>query len=146
MSGCITYQIKRLDKFESSFDKLVKAHYRKNKRARSSFENLIDYFIDELRKNPSFELSDDENFPKGCNKIDFQFRKIRFNMPELQGAARYGRLMYIVHEPQHTVYLLWVYTHEEFRKRPGDDELRREFNSIQQRAQQEPTELTDDFE
>lgn len=145
MSGCEAYQIKPLEKFESSFEKLIKSHYRKNKRARNSFEELIESFIEELRNNPSSNsISEDEGFPKDCYKPEFQFRKIRFRMPELQGAAKFGRLMYVVHEAQRVVYLVWVYTHEEFAKRPSDDELRRAFVAIQQEAEQSQTDTLDD--
>jgi hypothetical protein len=60
-------------------------------------------------------------------------------MPELQGASRYGRLMYVVHEVQHVVYLVWVYTHEEFEKRPSDNDLKDEFTVIQQDVEQNQT-------
>ncbi len=53
MSGCEAYQIKLLEKFNSSFETLIKAHYRKNKRGRASFEKLIEDFIGFLRQNPA---------------------------------------------------------------------------------------------
>ncbi len=133
MSGCENYEIVVLDRFESSLQKLKKNHYRKNERAKNSFLELIEYFISELRKNPgSCPLSEDEGFPKGCHQTVFRFRKIKFDMPELRGATRCGRLIYVIHEELCTVYLVWVYTHKEFRKRPHDDDLRKEFAIIQQ--------------
>ncbi|MEH2437290.1 MAG: hypothetical protein V7K25_24160 [Nostoc sp.] len=45
--------------------------------------------------------------------------------------------MYVVNEAKRVVYLLWIYTHEEFRTRPSDDDLRREFVGIQQEPEQE---------
>ena len=53
-------------------------------------------------------------------------------MPELQGIAEYGRLIYVIHEELCIVYLVWVYTHKEFRKRPHDDDLRKEFTIIEE--------------
>jgi len=136
VSGCETYQIVLLERFEGSLQKLIKSHYRKNERARNSFLELIEYFISELRKNPgSCPLSEDEGFPKGCHQPVFKFRKIRFDMPELQGATGCGRLIYVIHEELCIVYLVWVYTHKEFRRRPHDDDLRREFLIIQQNAE-----------
>ena len=55
-------------------------------------------------------------------------------MPELEGASKCGRLIYVVHEVQCTVYLLWIYTHKEFAKRPGDDDLRVELRSIEEQS------------
>ncbi|WP_266889042.1 hypothetical protein [Trichormus azollae] len=40
-----------------------------------------------MPKDPFFDDSDGDNFPKGTDKPDFVFRKIRFFMPELQGAS-----------------------------------------------------------
>ena len=137
MSGCETYQIMRLKRFETSFKKLIKSHYRKNERARDSFLELVEDFIEQLQENPgSNSFSEDEGFPKGCYDQKFKFRKIKFKAPELDGAARYGRLMYVLNEPQRIVYLVWIYTHEEFSKRPPDDDLRDEFVDIQKNAEQ----------
>lgn len=137
MSGCETYQIVRLKRFESSFKKLIKSHYRKNERARDSFLELVEDFIEQLRKNPSSNsFSEDEGFPKGCYDQKFKFRKIKFKTPELDGAAGCGRLMYVFHEQQGIVYLVWIYTHEEFRKRPPEDDLKSEFAVIQENTEQ----------
>lgn len=95
MSGCEIYQIKPLERFESSFKKVVKNRYRKNARARNAFNELISTLIDnELRKNPSSDaISQSEPFPKKCHDPNYQFRKIKFSMPELNGLAGCGRLM-----------------------------------------------------
>ena len=78
MPGCEIYSIRPLPKFEISLVKLVKTHYKKNKRARDSFETLIQKYIETLAKDPFFDESDSENFPKGAYKPDFEFRKIPF--------------------------------------------------------------------
>ena len=102
MPGCEIYSIRPLQKFEISLVKLVKTHYKK----------------------------DSENFPKGAYKPDFEFRKIRFLMPELQGASRRGRFMYVVHQNSCSVYPVWVYTHEEYPKRPSDQDLKEQLTII----------------
>lgn len=56
-------------------------------------------------------------------------------MPELRGITKCGRLIYVIHEELCIVYLVCVYTHEEFRKRPHDDDLRKEFAIIQRFAE-----------
>ncbi|MDD1415732.1 hypothetical protein MEN41_14170 [Dolichospermum sp. ST_con] len=50
-----------------------------------SFETLIQNYRETLGEDPLFDDSDSKNFPKGAYKPDFEFRKIRFLMPELQG-------------------------------------------------------------
>ncbi|MEH2382788.1 MAG: hypothetical protein V7K27_28535 [Nostoc sp.] len=138
MTGCEAYQIEPLEKFETSLEKLIRKHYRKNERARDSFEELVNGYISQLRENPSSNsFSDDENFPKGTYRTDFKFRKIRFRAPGLDGAAKKCRFMYVVNETKRVVYLFWIYTHTEYPQRPSDDELRREFIGIQQEAEQE---------
>jgi len=85
-----------------------------------------------LREDPIYEvISDDEGFPKGSYRENLEFRKIRFSLPDLRGQARYGRLMYVVYEPQCTVYLMWIYTHGTKNKtRPPDQDLKQEFSII----------------
>ncbi|OUL25458.1 hypothetical protein BV378_15430 [Nostoc sp. RF31YmG] len=142
MAGCEAYQIVPLERFEISLKKLIKSHYRKNERARDSYLELVERYISQLRENPSSNsFSEDEGFPKGSHRADFKFRKIKFRTPELAGAAGQCRFMYVVNEVKRIVYLVWIYTHEEFRKRPSDDELRREFVVIEQEAEQEQTDL-----
>ncbi|WP_099065839.1 hypothetical protein [Nostoc linckia] len=138
MTGCEAYQMRRLERFDISLKKLIKSHYRKNERARNSFLELVEHYIDKLRENPSSNsFSEDEGFPKGSHQPDFKFRKIKFRTPELDGAAGQCRFMYVVYDARRIVYLLWIYTHEDFPKRPSDDDLRREFIGIQQEVEQE---------
>lgn len=111
---------------------LLKLTTKKNKRARDSFETLIQKYIETLAKDPFFDESDSENFPKGAYKPDFEFRKIRFLMPELQGASRQSRFMYVVHQASCSVYPVWIYTHEEYPKRPSDQELKEQFAIIEE--------------
>ncbi|AFW93553.1 hypothetical protein ANA_C10759 [Anabaena sp. 90] len=93
---------------------------------------MIQKYIETLAKDPLFDESDSENFPKGAYKPDFEFRKIRFLMPELQGASRQGRFMYVVHQASCSVYPVWIYTHEEYRQRPSDQELKEQFAIIEE--------------
>jgi hypothetical protein len=93
---------------------------------------LIQKYIETLAKDPFFDESDSENFPKGAYKPDFEFRKIRFLMSELQGASRKGRFMYVVHQASCSVYPVWIYTHKEYPKRPSDQELKEQFAIIEE--------------
>ncbi len=132
MSGCKTYSMRPLEKFSLSLNKVVKSHYKKNVRARDSFQALVKSYIEILREDPFFDNSNSENFPKGCYKPDFDFRKIRFSMPELEGASRLGRFMYVVHKASCSVFPMWVYTHEEYPKRPSDSEIENQLFIIEQ--------------
>lgn len=67
--------------------------------------------------------SSPEPWPPKAAEDGQEFRKIYFRMPRLQGAAREGRLMYLVHHAERTVVLLWVYTHAEYEKRPPAQDL-----------------------
>lgn len=134
MDGYEAYQIKPLIRFEKSFADIIKAHYRKDKKARNAFEELIESYIIQIQDNPtSDDISDKEAFPKGSYESEFEFRKIRFNCPGLRGQAKYGRFMYVVYKPKRLVYLMWIYTHAEFGQkntRPPDEFLKEELKTI----------------
>ena len=40
--------------------------------------------------------------------------------------------MYVVHQASCSVYPIWVYTHEEYPKRPSDQELKEQFAIIEE--------------
>lgn len=132
MTGSENYQIKRSPKFEASYKSLIKSHYRKNKQAREKFEKtLTDYFVC-LRDNP-LEISDKEKFPNGYSVDGMELRKKRWrSLPGLSGAAQYGRLLFLVDRGSHIIYLLWIYTHEEFKKTPPAREIGEQIKYIQQ--------------
>lgn len=130
-NGSEVYQIRSLSRFDTSYKKLVKTHYQKGKKSKEDkekFEDLIGDFIDKISEAPcSDQVSGREPFPnpgKNDNYSELIFRKIRFSVPGLEYGARYGRLMYVVHHNSRTVYLMWIYTHAEFSKRPPDDEIK----------------------
>ena len=115
------YQIKRLPKFERTLKDLIKNHYRRNKSDLQKFEALIEDCVEnELRLDPcSDKTSDSLTFPAGTAEQGFEFRKKRWrNLPGLKGAAKFGRLIFLVYHPLRIVYLIWIYTHEEFQKPP----------------------------
>lgn len=113
------YFIKRLPKFERTFSDLIKKHYRRNKTDCQKFQELIDHYIEnELKLNPcSDQVSDSLSFPAGTAEQGFEFRKKRWrNLPGLRGSAKFGRLIFLVYHPLKVVYLIWIYTHEEFQE------------------------------
>ena len=48
--------------------------------------------------------------------------KLRFRIGK--GASGQIRLLYVVNEKAKIIKLLWIYSHEEFPKRPADSDLR----------------------
>ncbi|MCY7394148.1 MAG: hypothetical protein LH647_22420 [Leptolyngbyaceae cyanobacterium CAN_BIN12] len=44
-------------------------------------------------------------------------------MPGLKGASGQGRLMYLINSAQNLIVLIWIYTHEQFERRPDEKSL-----------------------
>lgn len=143
MNGSQLYQIKFLQKFEKTYKELIKKHYKKNKKAQKEFCNLIQNFLENqaFLENPSSQdFSDSLNFPSDTAEEGFEFRKKRWRrLPSLQGAARFGRLIFLIYHPRKIVYLVWIYTHAEFQKpksQPPDKDLKRQINLAKQNLQE----------
>lgn len=141
-NGSTNYQIKHLTKFDRTYAALIKKYYRKNAKAREEFEQIIADYKKELEINPCLDsVSDAEPFPANTAEPDFDFRKKRWRrLPGLQGAARLGRLLFIVCHSRKTVYLMWIYTHAEYQEpnsRPSDKELKAEINFLKEEIAQE---------
>lgn len=137
------YRVKSLPKFESTYRSLIKTHYRKDKKGAKEFEKLVDNFIEELKINPCLDsVSDSLSFPSKTAEQGFEFRKKRWRkLPNLQGAARFGRLIYLVCHPKKIVYLIWIYTHQEFQaphSQPPDKDLQVEVNLAKEQSRHEP--------
>jgi hypothetical protein len=137
VSGSNNYQIRRLGKFEITYQGLIKKHYRRDARAKEQFEQLVEDLVKEAESNPCLDcVSDPEPFPAGTAQQGFEFRKKRWRrLPGLQGAARFGRLLFVVHHPKKIVFLVWIYTHAEYQEpksRPPDKELKIEVNFVKQ--------------
>ncbi len=77
-NGSETYQIKHLNKFDKSYEDLIKKHYRKNKKAAQEFCDLIENFLADpaFLSNPSSsDFSDSLRFPSDTAEEGFEFRK-----------------------------------------------------------------------
>ncbi|MFN6562684.1 MAG: hypothetical protein RMY28_023205 [Nostoc sp. ChiSLP01] len=132
-----SYQIRKLARYERTYEALLKKHYRKDAKSRKEFEQVIEDLLEELRINPcSNEISELEPFPAKTADPTIEFRKKRWRrLPGLQGAARFGRLIFVVCEQKKLVYLVWIYTHAEYSEpnsRPPDQELKAEINYVKQ--------------
>ncbi len=132
MTGSDVYQTKPLSNFEASYKKLVKKHYRKNRQARKEFVELVEQFLGLMRSDPKppGDIGHPEPWPRGTAQEGFELWKIHFGMPSIRGAAGEGRLVYLIDEEERVVYPLWIYTHDEFDKRPPDREMGRLLRGI----------------
>jgi hypothetical protein len=121
------YRLKVSEKFETSFEKLIKSHYKKDAKSRARFEGIIGSFFDEVCHD--HKSGDLEPFPDGLITEGYELRKKRWNLPGLRGAAKKGRLIYLVKKHKDSelseesqegyIYILWIYTHEEYGKPPN---------------------------
>lgn len=127
MTSSGSFQTRRLENFNRSYKALIKAHYRKNRQAREDFEKRVVKYLSLLRSDPCPPppFGRVEPWPKGSYREGWQLWKLDFDMPGLGGAAKHGRLIYMIHDEESTVYLLWIYTHSEFPGRPPEKSLRR---------------------
>jgi hypothetical protein len=123
--GSENFQIKRSDNFESWFGKLIKAHYRKNPVAREEFIKLVELILTALELNPWLPRSHSYAWPDGYAVEGAEFRKIEFYLPGVKRGsdAEQGRLLYLVFKDTGIVTVFWIYTHEDFAKRPPQQHL-----------------------
>jgi hypothetical protein len=144
-NGCKNYQIENLHKFETTYEDLLKKHYRKNKQDKVSFEAMFLSYLGELENDPcSRYVSDEEPFPNGAAEQGYFLRKKRWrNLPGLRGAARFGRLIFLVCDTQKIVYLMCIYTHADHsdqKSRPPDKDLAALISDAKEKALTEPQE------
>lgn len=141
------FRINPSDKFKRSYKELLKRHY-KGEKAKKVFQDFVAQIIKNLSSNPFLPDSFAEKFPGSLSKPEeWEFRKYYFDMPNLQGAARQGRLMYLVDRTQSVIKLTWIYTHSEFPKRPPDKNLKQllaELMESQQQQEENVSESSDD--
>lgn len=121
------FQIGLSENFERTQEKLFRERYRKNRVGLEKFIELIDKIIKVLSTDPRPRppVGHLEPFPKGSSREGYELWKLEFNMPQLRGAAKQGRLIYLLNVTQQEVILAWIYTHAEFEKRPPERDLKR---------------------
>jgi mRNA-degrading endonuclease YafQ of YafQ-DinJ toxin-antitoxin module len=118
VGGSIPFSIEESDNFKRSFKKLAKIH--KNTtifldRVADALENLIDdQYPNNSRNEP---LPGKVQLPEG-----WTFHKLELWVSK--GASGQIRLMYLVNDDTYTIKLVWIYSHDQFAKRPDDDELK----------------------
>lgn len=127
-TGSKPYKIKPSRKFLKSFKDLKKRYY-KGIKAQEAFTQTIKQITDHLSDDPF--LAQLEPLPGKLELSEtYEFRKYRFKMPNLKGASGQGRLMFLVDHDQCEIVLIWLYTHQEFAKRPPDQQLKQSLEEM----------------
>lgn len=121
-NGSPVFKIIAADKFTRTAKSLKKGY--KSKRSEQEFVNCVAGIVESLTKDARPDSSRLEPVPKGVNILDWEFRKLMFTLPERSGASREGRLMYMVNYNECLIKLVWIYTHEEFKGRPPEKDLK----------------------
>jgi hypothetical protein len=117
-----SYKIIPSGKFERSVKALKKAY--KSSRDADAFAGVVTNIVHGLTLHPRPVDSRLEPWPANLRADDWEFRKLMFILPGRRGASGQGRLMYLVNDTLKLVNLVWIYTHEEFQKRPPDKDLK----------------------
>jgi mRNA-degrading endonuclease RelE of RelBE toxin-antitoxin system len=122
-NGWQMFRVQPLPKFERSAKVLKKGF--KSKRQQQQFVDAVTELIRALVQEPRHPDSRLEPIPKGVEVPEgWEFRKLVFDVPGSAGAAGEGRLVYLVNDRDGLIKLLWLYTHEEFKGRPPDKDLK----------------------
>lgn len=121
------YQILESRKFEITKENLIKKHYKKNRQGKADFEKIIQDFHDSLRNNPAPQGSVSvPNFSTRFKSFPDapELRKMKWSrLPSLQGAARYGRCLYLVFYQRRIICPIWLYTHQEYESQPPSQDM-----------------------
>ncbi|MBE9118382.1 type II toxin-antitoxin system mRNA interferase toxin, RelE/StbE family [Lusitaniella coriacea LEGE 07157] len=116
MTGSTPFSIKESENFKRSFKKLAKVH--RNKLVEVIGEILENLIEDQYPRNSRQEpLPGHINLPEG-----WTFHKLEIRISK--GASGQIRLMYLVNEATSIIRLVWIYSHEQFSKRPADKDLK----------------------
>lgn len=105
--------------FVNSFKKLGKAT---PKGLQKALIITVAEKIEGLKKEPRPQSSRAEPVPKKVTLPPLiEFRKLSFSMQK--GASGQIRLMYLINVEMQTVMPMFIYSHEQYAKRPADSEL-----------------------
>lgn len=136
------YKIKLTKSFKTAYKKFTKIHYKKDAKGKQAFDDLIKDYVRLLSIDPKPPDENAKMFSQSINKIrrepfnsqvfleHWDFRKLYFTCPRLQGASALGRIMYVIDESISTVFLMTVYNHQQYAKRPPDAVLKAMFQSL----------------
>lgn len=133
MTGLPPFSIEKSANFERSFKKLSKAYNR-------GFVEIVVKVLEGLLDEPYPSSSRDEPLPSKMKLPEgWTFHKLEFRVSK--GASGQIRLMYLVNEAMAVIKPLWIYSHEQFVKRPADKDIK---NVIQEALEPVDDENGDD--
>lgn len=115
MTGSNPFSIESSQKFQRSFKALAK------KRGKD-FLDLITKILEDLAENHYPQDSQQQRLPKKALLPEgWTFHKLAVRFAS--GASGQIRLMYLVDPVACKIRLVWIYSHEEFEKRPPDKDI-----------------------
>lgn len=116
MTGLTPCSIEQSDNFKRSFKKLAKA-------LGGNFVDIVAQVLVDLTENQYPTNSRQEPLPGKIRLPEgWTFHKLEFRVSK--GAAGQIRLMYLVNPNTCTIIPIWIYSHEQFVKRPPDKDLK----------------------
>lgn len=116
MTGSTPFSIEESDNFKRSFKKLAKVHG-------TGFIELIAKTLEDLIDDQYPNNSRTEPLPGKIQLLEaWTFHKLELRVSK--GASGQIRLMYLVNVTTCTIKLVWIYSHEQFAKRPAEADLK----------------------
>jgi mRNA-degrading endonuclease RelE of RelBE toxin-antitoxin system len=115
VTGSNRFSIEKCPKFKRSFKACAKNH-------NSDFLDWIAKILEELAEKqypkdfPLDRLPTKARLPEG-----WTFHKLKLSFTK--GSSGQIRLMYIVDSVRRIIWLFWIYSHEDFDKRPPDKDI-----------------------
>jgi mRNA-degrading endonuclease YafQ of YafQ-DinJ toxin-antitoxin module len=125
MTGSLPFSIEESENFKRSFKKLAK----NTKVYGLKFVEFIARILEELIDNPYPNKTRNEPLPNKT-QLPEEWTFYKLEICYAKGASGQIRLMYLVNETTYTIKLVWIYSHEQFAKRPSDQDLRRTISEI----------------
>ncbi|AFY47729.1 hypothetical protein Nos7524_1868 [Nostoc sp. PCC 7524] len=116
MTGSTPFSIEKSDNFQRSFKKLAKFHG-------TGFVELVAQVLEDLLENQYPQNSRQEPLP-GKIRLPEEWTFHKLELRFSKGASGQIRLMYLVNANTYTIKLVWIYSHEQFTKRPADADLK----------------------
>jgi mRNA-degrading endonuclease YafQ of YafQ-DinJ toxin-antitoxin module len=115
VTGLTPFSIEKSDNFVRSFKKLVKIHGK-------GLVEIVAETLENLTENPYPNNSRQEPLPGKIRLLpESTFHKLELRISK--GASGQIRLMYLVNTSDRVIKLVWIYSHEQFAKRPADRDL-----------------------
>ncbi|BAQ63772.1 hypothetical protein [Geminocystis sp. NIES-3709] len=127
MNGSTLYLLEQTVYFEKSFQKLVKTYKSQDEKIR--FSQNISNYLDALIINPYPPQARTEPLPSGL-KLSQEWRFYKLVIVIAKGASGQIRIMYLLNEKDKIIKPLWIYSHQQFTKRPPDKEIKQVIQEV----------------